>query len=461
VKDGLFLMAVYLAASIVIFFLAWLFFRNVFKAAFFSFGLMSFHFFFGAAQDVLKRLLDNSFFTRYSFLVPFFFIALIVFVISLKRRKRPLINFCLYLNSLLLILLLIDISWLLEKNFIKEDQAISVNKYNISAICDTCTKPDIYFLLFDEYASSTAIKEVWNYNNNDLDSFLLQRGFRIQPYSKSNYNFTPFSMASILNMDYLYTINSKACTVKDYTEVTKQIKKNRVCSFLQSLGFTIINYSIFDLDENPAIVNESFLPLKTKLITSQTFLSRVQKDLLHLLLVGKFEMKWLSKDLIYVTDNNNNKLIKATLDESTSSSEKPRFIYSHIEMPHPPFYFNKNGKQTDKKVLITENETVPVKSYLEYLPYTNAVIKNLVTSILDNAKRPIVIILMGDHGFRTRQQPEPYYFRNQNAVYISSGNYKGFYDNISNVNEFRVLFNNLFHTSFSLLKDSTSFLIDK
>jgi hypothetical protein len=458
-KDALLLAGLYLISSLVIFGLAWLAYRNITKAALFSFCIMAFHFFFGAMQDMLKRWSD-SFFSRYSFLFLFFLSGFVFFVVWLWRTKKPMKRLCFYLNLVLLILLSVDAGWLLYKNFSTSNEKFMARQAPIAPACDTCTKPDIYFLLFDEYAASSAMKELWNYDNDDLDSFLLQKGFRIQPYSRSNYNFTPFSMASTLNMDYLHTIrNPKACTVKDYTEMATEIKNNKVCSFLESMGFTIVNLSIFDLDKNPAIVYESFLPLKTKLITSQTFLSRVQKDLMHLLLVGRFEIKWLSKDLIYSTYHNNEKLISATLNESVRSSDQPRFIYSHIEMPHPPFYFNKNGRQGNKSTLIAENTSLPIKSYLEYLPYTNGVIKKIVNSILDNTKKPVVIILMGDHGFRTKQ-PEPYHFRNQNAVYISSGNYKGFYDTISNVNEFRVLFNNLFHTSLPLLKDSTSFLVD-
>jgi len=459
-KDALLLLGLYLMSSLVIFALAWLAYKNITKAALFSFCIMAFHFFFGAMQDILKRWSD-SFFTRYSFLFLFFFIVFVYFVVWLWRTKKPMKKLCFYLNLLLLILLLIDSGWLLYKNFSTSNEKLMARQDPIAPACDTCAKPDIYFLLFDEYAGSSAMKELWNYNNDDLDGFLLKKGFRIQPYSRSNYNFTPFSMASTLSMDYLHTVsNPQACTVKDYTEMASEIKNNRVCSFLESTGFTIINHSIFDLDKNPAIVFESFLPLKTRLITSQTFLSRVQKDLMHLLLVGRFEIKWLSKDLIYSTYHNNEKLIRATLNESLRSSHKPRFIYSHIEMPHPPFYFNKKGKQDDKATLIAENKSLPIKSYLEYLPYTNEVIKKIVNSILTNTKKPVVIILMGDHGFRTKQ-PKPYHFRNQNAIYISSGNYKGFYDSISNVNEFRVLFNNLFHTSLPLLKDSTSFLVDE
>jgi phosphoglycerol transferase MdoB-like AlkP superfamily enzyme len=129
-------------------------------------------------------------------------------------------------------------------------------------------------------------------------------------------------------------------------------------------------------------------------------------------------------------------------------------------MPHPPFYYTKQGKQTDKKTLIEESNDLSPNSYLGYIPKTNKVIKQIVNSILDHAKKPVVVILMGDHGFRTNQ-PANFHFRSQNAVYVSFKNMKDLYPNISNVNEFRVLLNDLFRTNYPLLKDSTEFLIDK
>jgi hypothetical protein len=129
-------------------------------------------------------------------------------------------------------------------------------------------------------------------------------------------------------------------------------------------------------------------------------------------------------------------------------------------MPHPPFYYDKTGKEKDKQKLFEEYKNLNIHSYLNYLPSTNKVMKQVVNSIIDHTKRPVVILLMSDHGFRAHQ-PLEYYFRNFNAVYTSSGNYQGFYENMSNVNAFRILFNNLFQTSFLPLKDSTIFLTDK
>jgi hypothetical protein len=365
-------------------------------------------------------------------------------------------RFNMYLNLLLSIFILIDAALLVQK---MQHRNLSMNvrpHYNIN--CDTCTKPDIYFLVFDEYSSTSALKETWNYDNSDLDSFLIKKGFRVLPDSRSNYNFTQFSIASTLNMDYLNIPNPSACTIKDYNNCFELIKNNQVCSVLSSMGYEIANYSIFDIQKNPSLVTESFLPLKTKLITSQTFISRIKKDLFHLLLVGKFEIKWLSKDLLYATYYNNQKIIKAILKDSSDVENRPRFVYSHITMPHPPFYYNKNGQRKSKEEIIKDGEGI--FSYLDYLPKTNEVIQQLVNSILTRSKKPVAIVLLGDHGFRQKQS-EDFQFRNLNAVYLSSGNYSGFYDSITNVNEYRILFNNLFNASLPLKKDSSIFLLDK
>jgi hypothetical protein len=455
-KDALLLLLLYVGATLFFFLVGWLFFRNILKAAILSFSIMAVHFLFGAIQDVLKSFFDDAFVTRYSFLVPFFILILILLIWFLRRTKKPMPRFNLYLNLLLGIFILVDATLLVQK---MQHRNLSMNvqpHYNIN--CDTCTKPDIYFLVFDEYSSTAALKETWNYDNSDLDSFLIKKGFRVLSHSRSNYNFTQFSIASTLNMHYLNIPNPSACTIKDYNNCFELIKNNQVCSVLSSMGYEIANYSIFDIQKNPSLVTESFLPLKTKLITSQTFTSRIKKDLFHLLLVGKFELKWLSKDLIYATYHNNQKIINALLKDSSEIQNRPRFVYAHITMPHPPFYYNKYGQQKSKEDIIKDGEGI--LPYLDYLPKTNEVVQQIVNSILTRSKKPVAIVLVGDHGFR-KEQSKDFQFRNLNAVYLSSGNYSGFHDSITNVNEYRILFNNLFNASLPLKKDSSIFLLDK
>lgn len=453
-KDALWLLLTYLLFTLIFFLAGWLFYRRLFKAAFFSFCVMGFNFFFGSIKFFLKNSFNDAFISSYKFLLPISLLAFIALTWFLKRRKEPMVRLCLFINVLLCILAITDAGWLIQKGIQRHSSIKTETEYTFR--CDTCSKPDIYFLIFDEYSSSAALKETWNYDNSQFDSFLMKKGFRLFPRSRSNYNFTEFSIASTLNMDFLKIENPLACTVKDYNICFERINNNHVCSILSSMGYDIVNHSIFDLQKISSPVKELFLPLKTKLITSQTFINSMQNDFLPYLLVGRFQIKWLSKYCMYFTHNNNQKIIAATLNDSAMNSARPKFVYSHIEMPHYPFYFDKNGRLKTTDDVITRTDIVP---YLDYLPKTNHVIERIITNIL-NRKKPCAIVLMGDHGFREKQTDD-FQFRNLNAVYLSSGNYSGFYDSMTNVNEFRVLLNNLFHANFSLKKDSTILLHDK
>jgi hypothetical protein len=81
--------------------------------------------------------------------------------------------------------------------------------------------------------------------------------------------------------------------------------------------------------------------------------------------------------------------------------------------------------------------------------------------LLSLPSRP-AILLLSDHGFRRpgTDMEDKYDFMNLNAVFLPNGNYQQFYDSISNVNQFRALFNSLFRQRYRLLKDSTTDLWD-
>jgi hypothetical protein len=72
------------------------------------------------------------------------------------------------------------------------------------------------------------------------------------------------------------------------------------------------------------------------------------------------------------------------------------------------------------------------------------------------------MILLGDHGYRRADvSTTKRLFQNLNAVYFPDKNYGFLYDSISNVNEFRTVFNKLFGQQFLLQRDSTILLRDR
>ena len=464
-QDCLPLLATYLVATLFMYLLIRLIYKNPRKASLLTTYLFFLFFFFGAIDDFFK---DHLFYlSKYSFILPAYFLTTVLLLIYLYKSKNKFDRLFFFLNLLLLIFISVDVINICWKSLHPNPDKLSIygeNKLSNFKACDDCKNPDIYFLLFDEYASTISLGQSFNYNNSALDSFLNKNGFFIAPYSQSNYNFTPFSMASILNMNYIKGIkNPDACTIQDYVNCNNLIRNNTVDRFLSSRNYDVVNYSIFDLAGNPSLFASSLLPVKTRLISDQTLFSRVIRDLGWNLYTGKFEIKWLTKDLIYGPLHNNNTIQLRLETESRLRADHPRFIYAHFEMPHAPFYFDKDFHARDIKTLLAEKKYTNVESYKGYLPYTNRAIEQLVDTIQKNTNRNAVIIVMGDHGFRVQlgNLSQSHQFKNLNAIYFPGKDYRLLKNNLSGVNQFRVIFNTLFNQQFPLLADSSIFLKDQ
>ncbi len=126
-------------------------------------------------------------------------------------------------------------------------------------------------------------------------------------------------------------------------------------------------------------------------------------------------------------------------------------------MPHSPFSYDSTGAEMNINAFDkTLDSNLLNKAYLQHLVYTNKVVGSLVDDLLKKTNNQAVIILMSDHGYRSLVLngktivPD----NNFNAVYIPGSDYRYYYDMISNVNQFRALFNSLFDVKVPLLADS-------
>lgn len=224
-------------------------------------------------------------------------------------------------------------------------------------------------------------------------------------------------------------------------------------------GYEIVNYSFFNVLDKEAITEQYFLPLQKKFITARTFFYQAHKDIGWVL----YEKFSINPNKEYLKqDKNNNLVIDLIKKAAAEKSKTPRFIYGHFLMPHAPFFFDKYQKKRDESVSLNHFDFTNPASYINYLPYVNTRIRDLVNTILQNDPSSVIIII-SDHGFRPWPaepdlKPD---FMILNAVYYPDRNYEHLYDSISGVNQFRVVFNKLFHQSLPLLKDTSIFLTDK
>lgn len=456
VNDGLLLLGQYLATALVISLVTWRFFRSYPKSALFCAAVLGFQFFFGPAHDFLKTLLPGTFIVKYSFLVP---AALIVFILAaawLRKTKKEFLKARLYLNILLCLLILIDIvPFLLHPP--RGAAAGPVTRGHFNA-CDSCRKPDIYLIIADGYPGRIELEDKFKFDNSAFEQSLVARKFHVIDSSVSNYNFTPFSVASLLNMNYLTSIRGSNSNKSDISVCYKTIRNNQAQVFFSGLGYRFYNYSIFDFNKQISRAKPTFLLRKTRPILAQTFLYRLRRDLSYHLVttlkLGSVIKSWRLVDL-----RNNNKLFELTRQTAAGNPGTPKFVYTHLVMPHYPYYFDSSGHEIHYSML-TDEYAFNEPAFIQYLQYSNRKLLELVDDIFRSSPHPPIIILMGDHGFREFRNPveEKYHFMNLNAVYFPDGDYSGFYKGQSNVNQFRIILNSHFGQNLPLLKDSSSFL---
>jgi hypothetical protein len=455
IKDAARLIVFYSVISLLITGIAWLLFRDLLKAALFAFCCLAIDFFFGPLQDLLQKKMPGSFFVRYSFILPFLFVLLLLLIIYLKRSRHSFLQTTRYLNLLLLLLLLLDGGMLVANCF--KNKPTQVNKLSGYWInCDSCSKPDVYLIIADEYAGRKELEELFAFNNQGFENALQQRGFHIVNDPIANYNATVYSMASLLNMDYLRHLKGNRVNYQDMLTCSGLIDHNNLVDFFRTNGYAIRNYSFFDVDGQKKPVKNFFYPSNTALLSFQTMTSRLNRTLgYHLFSANRVER-------IKRNDMYSNAMVDSlTRRQALGKKNQPVFVYTHLNIPHHGYFYDSNGMMTPV-VALTDEFTMDKNAYVSYLKYSNRKLLELVDHIKKNAATPPVIILMSDHGFR--QLPEGtdhrYYFMNLNAVYLPGGNYGGFYDGMSNVNQFRVILNSQFNQHLPLLKDSTSFLVE-
>jgi len=457
VKDSALLVLKYLIVATLLVALAWFFFRNIFKASILVFLLLAYNFFFGPAHDWIKQQFPGSLFSRYSFILSASLLAFVLLTFFLKKRKKTFYKATSYLNLLLLIFLIIDAGILLNKLTQKSSTTLVGDEF---IECTGCSKPDVYYILADEYAGKKQLTELFKFDNSAFENELSKRGFHIIENSTSNYNYTIFSAPSTLNMGYIDGIEGRNQSIHDRKICLQKMQHNAVFRFFEMQGYKTYNYSPFSISGHPDLARRSFLFHSVNPLTAQTFLYRLEKDLwFHL--VTDLRLPGLKKAVTYNDKKNNELFTELTKETAQIQKEQPKFVYTHLMMPHNPYYYDKEGKETSYENL-DEEKNSSTHLYLNYLLYANKVLLGLIDSIKRHSTRPCIIILMSDHGFKSfpNYKHAEYHFTNFNSILLPDSNYAPFYNGISNVNEFRVLLNSRFNQKLPLLKDSTSFITE-
>lgn len=405
------------------------------------------------------------FYIRHRYFLLFVLFFALLFFTYLKYSKRSY-QLNLFLNTILIVYLLIDFSSLLLYKFkVTSNLQIATNKDKIK----TDNLPDIYLLLMDGYASNQNLRKYYHFNNNILIDFLKKRNFKIIENSKSNYFYTMLTMSSALNMRY-HTKEQRNIQL----EMMELIENNIFSLLLEKHRYQIKNLSIFHFKDS-----DTKYGLTIWMNRSSLFFYFFSKTPLFIFYAKIEKGEGFSRELG----------VFHTLDSLTKiKNETPKFVYAHILFPHPPFYLNELGKY-DKKVedrsvslsgkteLVdddpnnntmgsSEADSLLKIDYINHIKYTNKKCIEAISTILKYNKRPPIIILMSDHGSRMLTNPASNAeavkerYENMCAIYYPDKDYSKLYDSITPINVMRQVLNKSIGTKYSNLKDISGLVIE-
>ncbi|HEY0680121.1 MAG TPA: sulfatase-like hydrolase/transferase [Chitinophagaceae bacterium] len=454
----------YLTISILLFFL----FRTqkpiVRRLTILAFILQFLFFFFGPIHTWLEE--NIPFLGKYTVMVGAIAVLILLITIFLIRSKQPFYNTYQYLNIVLIVLLSYEVLLISLLNITDGRIRRLTKNYPIAEgfkQCDTCSNPDIYFLVFDMYANSKVLKSFWNYDNSALENFLDSSGFYQARNSTSNYNYTVFSIGSTLNMDYQEKDLKYTNAFRSSGQLS-QFEDNELFRILKKQGYSFYNYSWFHFNDAPARVAPFVLTEPRELVAAQTFWFRFKADIAWNFKffqrkrtteesLTPFFLKECEDNLSRITES-----YAAIKELSSRPQQQPVFLYAHFLMPHAPFLYDSAGNIKPKEQWLSTRH----EDYLEQLKYTNKMIVDLSSRLLTEGNRPRIIIVQSDHGYRNYNSKDnlspDVEFSNLSAFYFPGKKYGMLHDSISAVNTFRVILNEYFNYRVPLLKDTSFYM---
>ncbi len=270
-------------------------------------------------------------------------------------------------------------------------------------------------------------------------NFLSSRGFHVVKEAHGNATFTPKCLSMYLNLDYPPPPPDSESLESQSAFFGKIIENAEAPSRLKASGYEVTALSIF-----ATAGQERYY-----------YFPKISAPSLPTVLWNKTTFGYLDA---YRTRSRFGEINLKILGElpalAAQHGVKPKFVYAHLMMPHPPYLFDRDGHRIKRGMGIDDDHK---EFYLGQLIYENTLLTNAIASILKNSATPPVIILQGDHGYRSlpgAQQVEEA-STILNAMYLPGFNVDSIPPGVTPVNTFRLVFNHYFGEHYSRLPDTT------
>lgn len=322
---------------------------------------------------------------------------------------------------------------------------------------------DIYYLVFDRYTSDTILRRKYGFDNSPFLDGLRRRGFSVIEDGQANYVNTLQSLASSMNMQHLGPLTEDA-PGDHWGPARELLTQHLVGRSLARAGYEYHHIGSWSEMSRVSPIAHRNHPYDgrsefVRVLLRTTAWPAIAKA------IGRAEDDHRAEHRAIALHQ-----FRILEDLAEQDAARPRFVFAHILMPHPPYVFDRRGREVTPA---QQKRRGRKRNYVEQLRYTNARIEQVLDRLFDgpDEQDPIVILQADEGMYPTRwlemntgyaQRPtapgqtadelrEKYGILN--AVYIPGARAGAIPEHLTPVNTFRIVFNEAFGTSLPLLPD--------
>ena len=332
---------------------------------------------------------------------------------------------------------------------------------------------DIYYFVYDRYGNESTIRNYMNYDNSPIIQSLRNEGFVPRSEAYSNYQFTAASVASTLRMGYHTDMSRDLAGPMPVNSLPYKtlIESAPVSKQLNEKGYEIYNFGNWWNVTRKGYESKNVLPeFELTMFNKVYLLSEMQGNALERtflyrifesgLTIGDYKVlriEFGGHPEIFVRQVNDLKKLAG------EKSDKPKFVFAHLLMPHPPYVFTENGEPAKYNGDDSDVDIKREEKYVNQLKYTNKTIEDLVRTIKQKSDKPPIIVIQADEGPYTIEPVPKWQEASEDQLKLKFGTLATYYlpDSTeeevaqigSNVNIFRYVFNKYFGASMPMLPD--------
>lgn len=262
-------------------------------------------------------------------------------------------------------------------------------EFDIASAKET-DRPDIYWIIPDEYAGNEELEKYFHYDNSQFLGQLKDMGFTV---SENSYNWSSDTftiLRDILCMRYMQGETDKREEIVADPDAP-------LWKYLRRLGYEIYEIESapkFDLKQRVGGLEEVKVPMTAdgetvaNLLLRYSLLYRYENEITERLL-PKQSKKTAREQIL--------KVLGWKEDPDQLKVNKPACTVIYTRSPHLPIFFDRNGEKVPKEHRYEKKER---QYYLDQLIYISDRLREMCGNII--AEDPdAIIILQSDHGWRT------------------------------------------------------------